>query len=73
MMLSTADKKLFITIVAAFIIVSHPKTYGIVSSIFKKVHGPPIITSYGCPTLLGLILHALVCAVVVLGVSKLRI
>ena len=62
----TIDKKISATIqsMIIFIIISLPITYKLTNSLFGNIIGK-LADYYGCPTTLGLIVHAIVFGLIV--------
>jgi hypothetical protein len=62
----TIDKKISATIqsMIIFIIISLPITYKLTNSLFGNIIGK-LADPYGCPTTLGLIVHAIVFGLIV--------
>ena len=58
--MASSSEKWNITFFSAviFLLVVNPYTYNLTQSIFSKILGP--ISSNGCPTMVGLLLHTVV-------------
>ena len=58
--MASSSEKWNITFFSAviFLLVVNPYTYNLTQSIFSKILGP--ISSNGCPTMIGLLLHTVV-------------
>lgn len=65
--MATTNEKINATIQAiiVFIVVSLPATYDLTNGLFDSLFGLKLIESSGCPSMVGLLVHALVFGVIV--------
>lgn len=62
-MIAVSENTLAVVVAIVFALVSHSTTYTLVHKLSKRLYGPNVIAQ-GIPTPLGMILHALVAALV---------
>ena len=74
----TTGFSILVAVFFAFMIVGHPKTYGLVNKLFQRLRGIRVsingngpLARGGCPQMPGLLLHALVAGIVTFLILKL--
>jgi len=63
-MLVVPQSSVFMVVAIVFALIAHPKTFLLVHKFSKMIGAPNVVTQYGLSTTTGLLVHALVAALV---------